>query len=70
MLDNRKCEVSSAAELDAEIRDILSLEMVYPDRADEISGTLHIHYSDESVKDAKLIRSLEDRGIAIEWHPK
>ena len=49
MLDKRKCEVGSALELNAEIRDILSLEDL--DRGWEICGTLHITY-------ARLLREL------------
>ena len=66
MLDNRKCEVGSALELNAEIRDILSLEDL--DRGWEICGTLHITYTDESVKQASLLPRLEARGVAISWH--
>jgi hypothetical protein len=40
MLDNRVCEVNTAAELDAVIQDIFALDHV--DRGDEISGTLHV----------------------------
>jgi hypothetical protein len=66
MLDAVPCEVSSAAELDAKIREILFLENVQ--RGDEISGTLNVYYSDESVRSASLIRALESRGVVIEWH--
>jgi hypothetical protein len=68
MLDNRVCEVNTAAELDAVIRDILALDHV--DRGDEISGTLHVRYSDESVKQARLVPQLESRGVAIAWHKR
>ena len=58
----------TALELNAEIRDILSLED--SDRGWEISGTLHITYTDESVKQASLLPQLEARGVAISWHKK
>jgi hypothetical protein len=65
VLDLRPCSVSSAEELDAQIKDVFDLEAV--DRT-EISGTLHVYYTDESVKAAKLIPILEERGVSIEWH--
>jgi hypothetical protein len=68
MLDNRKCEVSSAIELNAEIRDILALDNV--DRGWEICGTLHVTYTDESAKRASLLPQLEARGVVISWHKK
>lgn len=66
MLDSRPCNVRTAVELDAEIRDILALALV--GRGDQISGTLHVYYSDESVKQASLLPALTRRGVAIEWH--
>ena len=66
MLDNRRCNVHTAAELDKEIRDILAMDSV--GRGDQISGTLHVHFSDESVKDATLLSALVDRGVKIDWH--
>jgi hypothetical protein len=66
MLDYRPCNVATAAQLDAEIRDIFALDMVQ--RGDQICGTLNVHYSDESVKQASLIPRLEARGVHIEWH--
>ena len=68
MLDNRKCEVGSAVELNAEIRDILSLDNL--DRGWEICGTLHVTYTDESAKQADLLPQLEKRGVVIAWHKK
>ena len=68
MLDNRPCDVKTAAELDVEIRDVFSLDEV--GRGDEISGTLHVDYSDESVKRASLVPLLESRGVTVEWHQK
>jgi hypothetical protein len=65
MLDSRPCNVSSAAELDAEIRDIFALDMV--GRGDEISGTLLVYYTDDSVKNAALVPALENRGVFIDW---
>ena len=65
MLDNRRCEVKTASELDTEIRDMLHLDAVQ--RGDEISGTLYVDYSDESVKAATLIPALEHRGVIIVW---
>lgn len=68
LLDNRLCDVSSAAELDAEIRAIFALDSVQ--RGDEICGTLYVDYSDESVKQASLLPSLQSRGIEIVWRKK
>ena len=68
MLDYRHCDVQTAAQLDAEIRDIFALTMVQ--RGDEISGTLNVYYSDESVKKASLIPHLRARGVDIAWHKK
>lgn len=65
MLDYRLCRVNTAAELDAEIRDIFALDMV--GKSDEISGTLHVDYTDESVKQAALVPTLQSRGVFIEW---
>jgi len=66
MLDNRLCNVRTAADLDKEIRDIFSLDLMQ--RGHEISGSLNVNYSDESVKRASLIPTLENRGIVIHWH--
>ena len=66
MLDNRPCNVRTAAELDKEIRDIFALD--HMQRGHEISGTLNANYSDESVKAASLIPALEKRGVVIHWH--
>jgi hypothetical protein len=66
VLDNRPCNVKTAEELDAEIRDIFALDDV--GRGNEIGGTLHVHYPHESVKEASLIPLLEARSVAIEWH--
>lgn len=68
MLDTRLCDVATAAQLDAEIRDILSLDLV--GRGDEICGTLHVDYDGESVKKASLIPNLESQGVVIEWRKK
>jgi hypothetical protein len=68
MLDNRKCEVKTPAELDAEIRDIFALDSV--GRGDEVSGTLYVDYTDESVKKASLLPTLQRRGVAIVWRKK
>ena len=68
MLDYRHCDVQTAAQLDAEIRDIFALTMVQ--RGDEISGTLNVYYSDESVKRASLLPHLRGRGVYIAWHKK
>lgn len=65
MLDYRPCNVKTADELDAEIRDIFALDLV--GRGDEISGTLFVNYSDESVKQASLIPVLQRRGVEIQW---
>ena len=65
MLDTRKCEVSTAAELDTEIRDIFALDVAQ--RGDEINGTLYVDYSDESVKQASLLPALQSRGVKIIW---
>jgi hypothetical protein len=66
MLDSRPCKVSSAEQLDTEIQDIFWLDNVKP--GDEIRGTLNVYYSNESVKLASLIPTLEDRGVVIAWH--
>jgi hypothetical protein len=66
MLDRRPCNVESAAQLDAEIRDIFALDMV--GRGGEICGALNVHYSDESTKQAGLVPALEARGVEIVWH--
>ena len=68
MLDHRPCEVKSAAELDAQIRDIFALDLV--GRGDEIGGTLYVSYSDESVRRASLLSTLERRGVTIVWRKK
>ena len=65
MLDRRPCKVKTASELDTEIRDILHLDAVQ--RGDEVSGTLYVDYSDESVKAASLLPALEHRGVIIVW---
>jgi hypothetical protein len=70
VLDGRPCDVNTAEELNREIRGILSIEMVYPDRAGEISGTLYVDYADESVKNASLIPELEARDVTIVWRKK
>lgn len=65
MLDSRPCHVKTAAELDAEIRDIFALDT--GGRGDEIGGTLYVHYPHESVKEAELVPLLEKRGVHIVW---
>jgi hypothetical protein len=57
--------VNTADELDAEIRDIFALDLV--GRGDEIGGTLYVNYSDDAVKEASLIGTLERRGVNIIW---
>ena len=66
MLDSVPCRVNTAAELNQKIMDILSLD--HQDRGDEICGTLHVYYSDESARQASYVAYLEERGVAIEWH--
>ena len=66
MLDAVPCNVSSAPELDAKIRNILALDNV--GRGDEIGGTLNVYYSDDSARLASLIPVLESRGVMIAWH--
>jgi len=68
MLDHLLIDVATAAELDREIRNILALDMVQ--RGDEISGTLNVHYTDDSVQRATLIPVLVARGVTIAWHKK
>lgn len=65
MLDNRLCHVRTAADLDNEIRNILWLDQIQ--RGREISGTLNVHYADESVKSATLIPQLKMYGVTINW---
>jgi hypothetical protein len=64
MPDHRSCAVNSAAELDAVIRAIVAAQLL---RGAEITGTLYVDYSDESVKQATLIPSLQQRGVEIVW---
>ena len=66
MLDSRPCNVTNPQQLDSEIRDILFLDNVQ--RGDEISGTLHVYYTDDSVKSATLVPVLESRGVYFAWH--
>jgi hypothetical protein len=68
VLDYQKCEVKTAGELDAQIRDIFALDNV--GRGAEISGTLNVEYSDETVKQATLLPLLEARGVRVAWHKK
>ena len=68
MLDHRYCLVRSTAELDAEIRDIFALDMV--GRSHEIGGTLHVNYTDESVKQASLISFFLGIIIKLIWRPR
>ncbi len=68
MLDNRPCNVNTAGELDHEIRDIFALDLA--GRDDEISGTLHVYFSDDSVKQASLLPHLLARGVQVEWHKR
>ena len=58
--------MKTAAELDAEIRDIFAQDMM--DLGNGIAGTLHVHYSDESVRQASLLPRLEGYGVEIRWH--
>ena len=66
MLDSSPCKVSSPEQLDTETQDIFWLDKV--ERGDEISGNLDAYYSSESVKLARQIPALEDRGVVIVWH--
>jgi hypothetical protein len=59
------CEVDTAAQLDAEIRNIAALENV--GRGDEIHGTFTVRYSDESVKKASLVSWLESKEVVVVW---
>jgi hypothetical protein len=68
LLDYRRCDVNSAADLDREIRDIFALDQV--GRGDEITGTLHVDYVSEATKQASLIPALERRGVQIVWQKK
>lgn len=68
MLDGRRCDVNSAADLDMQIRDIFALDQV--GRADEISGTLYVDYVGEATRQASLIPALERRGVEIVWRKK
>jgi hypothetical protein len=65
-MDKHFCRVASAAELDAEIRDIFALELVQ--RSDQMPSTIEVEYSDESVKQASLIPHVTSRGINIIFH--
>jgi hypothetical protein len=62
-------DVNTKDDLDLKIRtEILALENV--GRADEIYGTVHVAYSDDSVTRASLVSYLEARGIEFEWNKK
>jgi hypothetical protein len=65
LLDNRRCKVETAAELDDNIRDIFALDRAQ--RSDEICGTLYVDYANESVKQASLVPALQSRGVSIVW---
>jgi hypothetical protein len=65
LIDTRFCEVKTAAELDEVIRDIFALPLL--GRGDEMPKTLNVSYSDESVKQASTILSLQSSGIRIVW---
>ena len=65
MLDGRLYDVKTADELDAQIRDILALYFLEP--GDQIGGLLYVDYTDESVKQARLVAMLEDHGVRIVW---
>jgi hypothetical protein len=60
------CKVQTADELDSEIQNILTLELL--GLKGKIPEVLHVEYADESVKSANLVARLEARGIAIVWH--
>jgi hypothetical protein len=64
MSDYRQYVVNSAAEMDAAICVIIAVQVL---RGGEVAGTLYVEYSDESVKQAKLIPILEQRGVEIVW---
>jgi hypothetical protein len=66
MLDLMTCTASSALELDEKIREIFALDQ--DGRGNEISGTLNVYYSDETVKLARLLPLLQTRGVEVEWH--
>lgn len=68
MLNNRPCDVTTAEELDREIRNIFVLDE--HERSDEINGILNVYYTDESVRQASLIPVLETRGVVVVWHKK
>jgi hypothetical protein len=68
LLNSRRCDVNTSAELDAEIRDIFALDL--QQRGDEICGTLHVDYVGEATKQASLIPTLEVRGVQIIWRKK
>jgi hypothetical protein len=56
----------TAGELDGKLRgEILALDNL--GRGDEIRGTVHVTYSDESVKQAILIPLLQGRGVVFDW---
>jgi hypothetical protein len=65
LLDKVRCEVETAEQLDAFIRnEILPIEMA---RGEPLCGTLHVRAPHESVLEAHLVRELEDRGVIIKW---
>jgi hypothetical protein len=65
LLDHRRCVAKTAEELDDAIREIFKLDE--QEKGDQITGTLHVDYSHESVKEASLVRLLESRGVRVEW---
>ncbi len=62
-------DVKDTAELDSKIRgEILALDLL--GRGDEIHGTVHVTYSDESAKRASLAGLLEARCVAFSCEKK
>lgn len=68
ILEYKCCDVNTKHDLDAQIRDILALESIC--KSDVVWGTLHVFYTDESVKQASLIPLVRTRGVEIAWHKK
>lgn len=65
MLDAVPCNVATAQELDSKIREILALDMVQ--RGDEISGTLNVYYTDESVRGRACNAPSQPRAVSCSW---
>jgi hypothetical protein len=60
--------VTSAAQLDSVVREILSLQLT--ETEDKSASTLRVVYNDEAVKNASTISKLEAKGFQIIWEQR